>query len=98
MEDFPHGQVMWLAFVETVEKVEIVAKGTGQRVMKNRVKNPYVVRDEEGEEFVIAREDLCDSPRCANLKQAELRAQFGYEDEEDEDLDDDEEYIEGEDE
>jgi hypothetical protein len=98
MEDFPHGQVMWLAFVETVEKVEIVAKGTGQRVMKNKVKNPYVVRDEEGEEFVIAREDLCDSPRCANLKQAELRAQFGYEDEEDEDLDDDEEYIEGEDE
>jgi hypothetical protein len=93
MEDFPHGQVMWLAFVETVEKVEIVAKGTGQRVMKNRVKNPYVVRDEEGEEFVIAREDLCDSPRCANLKQAELRAQFGYEDEEDEE-DEDNEYTE----
>jgi hypothetical protein len=90
MEDFPHGQVMWLAFVETVEKVVIVAKGTGRRILKNKVKNPYVVRDDEGEEFVIAREDLCDSPRCANLKQAELRAQFGYEDEEDEeDLDDD---------
>jgi hypothetical protein len=93
MEDFPKGQIMWLAFVETVEKVEVVSKGTGRRILKNRVKHPYVVRDEEGEEFVIAREDLCDSPRCANLKQAELRQKFGYEDEEDED-DDQYEYDE----
>lgn len=96
MEDFPRGQIMWLAFIETVEKVEVVAKGSGKRVLKQKVKNPYVVRDEEGEEFVIAREDLCDSPRCANLKQAQLRAEFGYEDEED--LDEDDVYEEDDDE
>jgi len=88
---------MWLAFVETIEKVEIVAKGSGSRVLKNKVKHPYVVRDEEGEEFVIARDDLCDSPRCANLKQAEMRQQLGYEYEDEQNEDEEEDDDDGDD-
>lgn len=89
MADLPAGQKMWIAHADEIEAVEVVAKGVGRRVLKDRVKIPYLVKDEDGEEFVVGLEDLCDSRMCARRKQFQLRVELGVEDEDDDDEEDD---------
>ena len=81
---------MWVAFADEIAVVEVVGKGAGDRVLKNKVKNPYVVRDGDGEEWVVSLDDLCDSKLCAHRKQLELREEYELEyEDEDDDFDED---------
>jgi len=83
--ELPHGQRMWVAFADEIVRVTVVGKGVGDRVLKNKVQRPYVVKDDEGEEWVISLDDLCDSKLCAHRKQLELREEFDLEDEDEDD-------------
>lgn len=87
MADIPAGQKMWVAFADEIQVVTVVGKGTGDRVLKNKVRNPYVVQDDQGDEWVVSLDDLCDSKLCAHRKQLELRQEYEleYEDEDDDD-------------
>lgn len=91
MADLPRGQKMWVAFADEILPVTVVARGIGDRVLKNKVQKPYVVKDEEGDEWIISLDDLCDSKLCAHRKQLELREEFPNwgEDDEDDDFEED---------
>lgn len=87
MPALPSGQKMWLAYPEGVVTVRIVSEGTGLRVMRKRPRKPYVVRDDDGDEFVVAVKELFDSPRDAEVE----RFERGWSDDEEETEDDDDE-------
>lgn len=73
----PEDQTMWIAYPDEIEEVTIVEKGTGDRVLKNKLSNPYVIETNSGDRFVMSLNDLYDNPRDAAIEAAKLQAAIG---------------------
>lgn len=52
------GQEVLVAFPDSVERAVVVTRGTGDYNLKVRVRDPYVVRTTDGDEWVSSRNYL----------------------------------------
>jgi len=93
MPKLPEKQKMWIAYVNEIRQVTIIAKGAGEQVFKRgmKPKDPYVVFDAvEKAEYVVASADLHHTPRDARIAMLKLAREHDLIEEVDEDEDEDE--------
>lgn len=82
---------MWIAMPGQYSQVTIVERGTGGHVFKGeKPEKPYVVVDDDGDQWIISYNDLYDGPREAAIEAARLAGEHGVlSDNPDENPDDD---------
>jgi hypothetical protein len=97
----------YVAYHDGVERVQIVKKRVSSRGLPRDIKNPVLVRDEDGDEFVVGDGELFNNPMQASKAMAKMQAELGMaanpvrgpedEEEEDEEEDEDDEEVDDED-
>lgn len=73
-KSFRPGQTVYAAHPDEVEKLVVVERGSGDFNLKRRVADPYVLRWEDGSEFVYPASMLFADPLAAAIRSAELTA------------------------
>ncbi len=100
----------YVAYYDCIERVQIVKKRASTRGLPRDIKDPVLVRDEDGDEFVVGADELYNNPMNASLAMAKMAQQLGGpranpipskggpgdEDEEEEDDEEAEDDLEGE--
>lgn len=96
----------YVAYFDGIEKVQIIKKRASSRGLPRDIKNPVLVRDEDGDEFVVGDGELYNNPMQASLAMAKMAKQLGGsvranpikgpDDEEDEEEVDDEDELDDE--
>jgi hypothetical protein len=96
----------YVAYHDGVERVQIVKKRVSSRGLPRDIKNPVLVRDEDGDEFVVGDGELFNNPMQASKAMAKMQAELGMaanpvrgpeDEEEDEEEDEDDEEVDDED-
>ena len=91
----------YVAYHDGIERVQIKRENPNTRGLPRPVEKPVLVVNEEGEDFVVSKNDLYNNPMQAEQASRKLEAQMGRaanphrgpgdeEDEDEEDLDDEE--------
>lgn len=102
----------YVAYHDGIERVQIKKNNPSTRGLPRPVQNPVLVVNEEGEDFVVSKDDLYNTPMAASRASVALEQEMGLaanprrgpgdeEDEDEEELDDedlDDEDLEDEDE
>lgn len=69
------GKHFYIAHIDEIERVVVVAEGDGGHNLKRRLRDPVVVYATRGlpsDEFVIERAKLYENPLAASIRSAEL--------------------------
>lgn len=69
----------WVAFPQRISKVLLIRKGVSGRKLRQPTPDPHLVENEEGDQFVVAGEQLFDTPMAATEASIEYAKKLGVE-------------------
>ena len=67
----------YVAYHDCIEKVQIVKRKASTRGLPRDIKDPVLVKDEDGDEFVVSADELYNNPMNASLAMAKMAQQLG---------------------
>lgn len=69
----------WVAFPQRISKVLLIRKGVSGRKLRQPTRDPHLVENEEGDQFVVSGEQLFDTPMAATEASIEYAKKLGVE-------------------